>query len=140
MQQRLIGPRLDFGQGASRGGGLRFELLKSTPRMVDATQQAAVSLAPFRAELGEVTARAPSGRLVIEEDGRLNFARVLPAGKGGEEGGGAQVTLRRLRIEQGTLDFADRSLDNDFAVPNDHRFDFVVQYNVLKALQKAGAW
>jgi hypothetical protein len=36
--------------------------------------------------------------------------------------------------------FYTEAFDNDFAIPNDHRFDIVVQYNVLKALQKAGAW
>jgi hypothetical protein len=36
--------------------------------------------------------------------------------------------------------FYSKAFDNDFAVPIDHRFDIVVQYNVLKALQKAGAW
>lgn len=36
--------------------------------------------------------------------------------------------------------FYSKAFDNDFPVPIDHRFDIVVQYNVLKALQKAGAW
>lgn len=36
--------------------------------------------------------------------------------------------------------FYTKAFDNDFAIPNDQRFDIVVQYNVLKALQKAGAW
>lgn len=36
--------------------------------------------------------------------------------------------------------FYSKAFDNDFAIPNDQRFDIVVQYNVLKALQKAGAW
>jgi hypothetical protein len=67
-------------------------------------------------------ARAPAGRLVIEEDGQLNFAAVFNDHNkeaAGEEKAGdapARVAVRRLRIEHGTLDFADRSLDNDFAV------------------------
>jgi hypothetical protein len=109
----------DF-EGAASVSNARFEEAKSGQLLLAwdelATQQGAVSFAPFRVEVGEVTARAPSGRLVIEEDGRLNFARVLPEGQDGDAEGDVHVTLRRLRIEQGTLDFADRSLENDFAV------------------------
>jgi hypothetical protein len=36
--------------------------------------------------------------------------------------------------------FYTEAFDNDFAVPNEHRFDIVLQYNVLKAMQKFGAW
>lgn len=36
--------------------------------------------------------------------------------------------------------FYTKAFDNDFTVANDQRFDVVLQYNVLKALQKAGAW
>jgi hypothetical protein len=36
--------------------------------------------------------------------------------------------------------FYTKAFDNDFPVPNDQRFDIVLQYNVLKALQKVGAW
>jgi hypothetical protein len=81
------------------------------------TEEAMLSLDPFRAQLGEVVARAPAGRLVIGKGGRLNFAAVVNQDKEqADEGPAAQVAVRRLRIENGTLDFADRSLDNDFAV------------------------
>jgi hypothetical protein len=36
--------------------------------------------------------------------------------------------------------FYTKAFDTDFAIPNDQRFDIVLQYNVLTALQKAGAW
>lgn len=36
--------------------------------------------------------------------------------------------------------FYGEAVGNDFPVANQHRFDVVVSYNVLKALQKAGAW
>lgn len=36
--------------------------------------------------------------------------------------------------------FYTEAVGNAFAVTNEHRFDFVVQYNVLKALQRYGAW
>ena len=32
------------------------------------------------------------------------------------------------------------AVGNDYAVVNEHRFDVVVSYNVLKALQRVGAW
>ena len=36
--------------------------------------------------------------------------------------------------------FYSKAFANDFPVAIDHRFDTVLQYNVLKALQKVGAW
>jgi hypothetical protein len=36
--------------------------------------------------------------------------------------------------------FYSRAFKNDFAVANKTRFDIVASYNVLKALQRAGAW
>ena len=58
----------------------------------------------------EARVRAPEARLVIAPDGTVNFAAALPAG-----GGGARASVERLRIEQGTLHFADRSLATPFA-------------------------
>jgi hypothetical protein len=66
-------------------------------------------------ELGEVLVRAPRGRLIIGSDGRINFTQLFGQGTGGE-GPALQASVQRLRIEQGTLDFADRSLANAFAV------------------------
>lgn len=77
------------------------------------TGQAKLSFAPFGAEIGELVAQAPQGRLIIEEDGRVNFVEVFrrDADEGGER---PHIALRRLRIENGTLQFADRSLENAF--------------------------
>ena len=36
--------------------------------------------------------------------------------------------------------FYGEAVGNDFPVVNEHRFDTVVSFNVLKALQRAGAW
>ena len=36
--------------------------------------------------------------------------------------------------------FYGEAVGNDFVVVNEHRFDVVVSYNVLKALQRVGAW
>jgi len=80
------------------------------------TDQAALAFAPFRAELGEVVAQAPAGRLVIGKDGRVNFAALFGKDAPAHKDTPLQVAVRRLRIEDGTLEFADRSLENDFAV------------------------
>jgi outer membrane protein OmpA-like peptidoglycan-associated protein len=60
------------------------------------TGAAKLSFSPFALELGDVVARAPEGRLVIEPDGSVNVSS--------------------LRIEEGVLHFADRSLDTPFEV------------------------
>ena len=114
-----IEPQQSSFEGAVAVSDARFEERPSGELLLAweevETQQAVLSFAPFRAQLAEVRARAPSGRLVIEEDGRPNFARVMPDGE--DQGGGKpEVTLRGLRIERGTLDFTDRSLDNDFSI------------------------
>jgi len=81
------------------------------------TKEAKLSFAPFGAEIGELVARAPRGRLVIDADGSVNFAQALRTQDNPKEAGKPlQVTLRRLRVENGTLDFTDRSLDTPFAV------------------------
>lgn len=45
-----------------------------------------------------------------------------------------------LRPELTLTLFYAAAVKNDFAVANKHRFDIVLHYNVLKALQQAGAW
>jgi hypothetical protein len=77
------------------------------------TAAARVQFAPLAVELGEVVAQAPQGRLIIEPGGSVNFARAFK-GSGKEDGEPLQVSVRRLRIEKGTLEFADRSLDTPF--------------------------
>ncbi|HEX7221520.1 MAG TPA: DUF748 domain-containing protein, partial [Burkholderiales bacterium] len=57
----------------------------------------------------EVRVRSPEGRLVIAPDGTVNLAAAIPAG-----GGGMRASVERLRIESGTLQFADRSLATPF--------------------------
>jgi hypothetical protein len=78
------------------------------------TETLRVALAPLQIEAGEIVARAPEGRLVIEQDGSVNFAAVF-AGQG-ENGEPLRASVERLSIEEGTLHFADRSLANAFEV------------------------
>ncbi|HEV3009462.1 MAG TPA: DUF748 domain-containing protein [Burkholderiales bacterium] len=73
-----------------------------------------LALAPARIEIGELLARAPEGRLVIAQDGSVNFAAAVPKGDG--QGEPVRIALERLRIEKGTLHFADHSLANAFEV------------------------
>ncbi len=69
---------------------------------------------PPRIAAGEIVARAPEGRLVIEQDGSVNFAAAFGRGEGG--GAPLRASVQRLRVEEGTLHFADRSLANPFEV------------------------
>jgi hypothetical protein len=67
--------------------------------------------APLAIEAGEILLRAPEGRLMIRKDGTVNFAAVF-AGDG--DGDGVRAGFERLRMEEGVLHFADRSLAAPF--------------------------
>jgi hypothetical protein len=90
------------------------------------TKSLRASLAPDRAEVDELRWVAPAGKLAIAADGTTNISRIFtpkeseaaPAAakdekKQGEEGGFV-VTVRRMRVEQGQLDFSDDSLTPGF--------------------------
>lgn len=83
------------------------------------------SLAPNRVDIEELRWSAPSGRLAIAADGSNNIGRVFaregaaPAERK-SEGKSAEddvlpVSIRRVRVEQGALEFADDSLRPGFA-------------------------
>jgi Domain of Unknown Function (DUF748) len=103
-------------EGTAAVRGLRLEERNSGALLVAwqlaETDALKLALAPFRLEIGEMVAREPEGRLVIAQDGSVNFAAAVPKGRG--QGEPARVALERLRIEKGTLHFADRSLANPF--------------------------
>jgi hypothetical protein len=69
---------------------------------------------PFAIAAGEVRVSAPEGRLVIERDGSVNVAALFAGGKPGGEP--LRASVERLRVEKGTLHFADRSLETPFEV------------------------
>jgi len=71
---------------------------------------------PFSAELGEATLKSPAVRLEIEPDGRLNFAKVARHPAPPRAGPAAKISLERLAVEDGTLEFRDRTLETPFAV------------------------
>lgn len=103
-------------EGAAAVRGLRLEERDSGALLLAwqlaETDALKLALTPFRLEIGEMVAREPEGRLVIAQDGSVNFADAVPKGRG--QGEPARVALERLRIEKGTLHFADRSLANPF--------------------------
>lgn len=72
----------------------------------------ALKLAPGSLEIGELELQAPEGRLIIEEDGSVNIAEAFKPGENRQ--GDLAATVQRLRVENGTLHFADRSLDTPF--------------------------
>jgi hypothetical protein len=71
-----------------------------------------LTLAPNRLEVGEALLQGPAGRLVIGEDSRSNLAAVAkPAAKAASQGAASfPVTVRRLLVREGSLDFADLTL------------------------------
>jgi outer membrane protein OmpA-like peptidoglycan-associated protein len=106
-------------QGSAAVGGLRLEERESGALLLAwenaATDSLTLDTQPFSLRAGEIALRAPAGRLEIDQNGTVNFARVLAGGE--EDGGGTlQAMVERLRIEGGTLHFADRSLANPFQV------------------------
>ncbi len=88
-----------------------------------------LSLGPSRLSVREIHLHEPSVKLFIDEDMNVNLARVLKNGRGAENRPGARarerppgktgagqedhsfpVAIAQLRIEEGALDFADKSL------------------------------
>jgi len=95
------------------GGG---RLLLEWQRL--ATQTLDLRFSPFALRADEIVAAAPHGRLAIDAQGRLNFARVFASPAGNGEGASAarpEIRVARVRIENGRVDFSDRSLPSPFA-------------------------
>jgi hypothetical protein len=83
------------------------------------TTELHVGFTPFSAAAGELRATRPHVRVAIAPDGELNLARAFAAGGEGAAGPSPDVKIARLAIENGELDFADRSLDTPFATSVD---------------------
>ena len=119
--------RLRFGgeaatyEGALAARGARLEARGTGELLLSwkslETKEASLTFAPFSVQLGEVVAQAPAGRLIIGEDGAVNVAQIFQGGKAQDDATEPlRIAVRRLRLENGTLEFADHSLENDFAV------------------------
>ena len=104
-------------EGAASLQGARIDDADGAPLVACeslSTETLRLQISPFALRLGEVIARAPRVRATIAPDGSLNLARAFaaPESAGGEP---PAVSVERLAIENGRLDFADRSLDTPFA-------------------------
>ena len=114
---------LDFEETVSYQGSAAIHDLRLEERGTDAlllawkegeTQSLRIASSPLAIEAGEIVLRAPEGRLVIGENGAVNFAAVFAADGRKKEGEGLRASFERLRVEQGVLHFADRSLASPF--------------------------
>jgi hypothetical protein len=72
-----------------------------------------LTLAPNRLQVGEVLLQRPAGRLVIGEDARVNLSRVAKGG--GNRAARFPVSVRRLTVRDGQLEFSDLTLQPRFA-------------------------
>jgi hypothetical protein len=79
-----------------------------------ATEKLALQFSPFLLQVENVAAEAPRARVAIDEQGRLNLAQVLAPATGEGSGERARIQVGRVRIEQGRVEFSDRSLPSPF--------------------------
>ncbi|MEO8410774.1 MAG: DUF748 domain-containing protein, partial [Propionivibrio sp.] len=101
-----------------------------------ATDDLALTIAPNRLDIGELRVIKPDGRLIIAEDHSVNLTDVLkkPGAEAGQKAAGEStspapppeklaadagadafpVTIARVRVADGLLDFADLSLRPQF--------------------------
>jgi uncharacterized protein involved in outer membrane biogenesis len=81
-----------------------------------ASSDLGVQFSPFAARAGEVLAQAPRVQVAIDRQGRLNLAQAFSRPQSSAPHGGApEIAVARLRIENGELGFADRSLATPFS-------------------------
>jgi hypothetical protein len=89
------------------------------------TNSLRLTFAPDRLEVDELRWIAPSGKFAIATDGSSNLSRAFakkdappaPAAPSAEKDAGEEdfaVAVRRVRLEQGALDFSDDSLSPGF--------------------------
>ncbi len=78
------------------------------------------AMAPLALAIGELELQAPTGRIEISKDGALNLGTLRPAAAEGpaKSGGSAHLplTLRKVMVRDGRLDFADRSIQPGFSI------------------------
>jgi Domain of Unknown Function (DUF748) len=105
-------------RGAAEVADLRLEEAGSDELLLGwkraRSDELAISTSPRTIEIGEVLVQAPEGRLLIDPEGRVNFAQLLRGNGATKEP--LQASMRRLRLEKGTLHFADQSLETPVEV------------------------
>ena len=125
----------DVGAELAYDGGLNLAKLRLTePGSKDTllgwqalkTDQLKLRLAPNRLDVKEIKLDRPIGQLIIEEDRTVNLVQVFkteppaagsPADSGTSKKAGENVfpvSIQKLRIDNGILDFADLSLTPQF--------------------------
>ncbi|MGA7984060.1 MAG: DUF748 domain-containing protein, partial [Burkholderiales bacterium] len=77
-------------------------------------------LAPDRLTISEIRLRQPGAKITVFKDRSVNLAKAFktqdtPADAAPAAGGGFPVSVERVRVENGTVDFADLSLVLPFA-------------------------
>lgn len=90
-----------------------------------------------------VTLDKALSKLVGLSGGYANIDRQAPTLNGDRYARGRRMFVEsRVNVtpEFSVSVFYTRAFKNDFVVPNQTRFDLVASYNVLKALQRVGAW
>lgn len=139
--------RLDYAQGAEKGelaydGGFDVaKLVLTEPGVKDTflgwrnlkTSQLKLRLKPDRVEIDELNLVRPVGKLIIAKDQSINVASVFkkpereaPPAAAAKDGRGAfPVKIRKIRVQEGDLTFADLSLIIPFATQI-HRLTGVV--------------
>ena len=119
--------RLQFTEPGGKETFLGWQNLK--------TSQLKFRLQPDLLEIAELKLTKPVGKLIIEKDRSINIVKVFkapaagppapgaPAGKSGKDA--FPVRVKKLRVQNGTLEFADLSLITPFATTI-HRLGGVV--------------
>lgn len=74
-----------------------------------------LGLSPFAVHANEVLVQALQAHLVISPQGKLNLLQVFSPAKDAPSAMLPAVSVDRLRIDGGKLDFADQSLETPFA-------------------------
>ncbi len=87
-----------------------------------------IGIAPVRASIAEISMKRPLGRIVLDQDKRLNLQKLLksrkqetkaPDQKDPDKGEPKQiipVTIDRIILEKGNFEFTDRSIQPEFKI------------------------
>ena len=131
--------KLTYGQTSAGGdlayaGGVNLAQLRITePGSKDtllgwkalSTEQLKLTLQPNRLDIRELKLLQPVAQLIIHEDGSVNLANVIkdrggaaiPVGGGAAKdakNGSFPVSVKKVRVDKGSLDFADLTLTPQF--------------------------
>ncbi|MBI9088583.1 MAG: DUF748 domain-containing protein [Desulfobacterium sp.] len=87
-----------------------------------------IGIAPVHASIAEISLKRPLGRIIMDQDKRLNVQKILKPRKQDtpkpnekdlekkQPGETIPVTIHRIVLEKGNLEFTDRSIQPEFKV------------------------